>query len=107
MNTETVLLNVKLAHICMGHHYMRKCLATLDNSAGLFKDSRPNKHSMKQYVIVLLEVFVMGIVSKISRTRNSIWPSSRENLSSGFPSKRFSNQSPQLHRLSRNVKFRL
>ena len=29
------------------------------------------------------------------------WASSRENLSSGFPTKRFSNQSPQLQRLAR------
>ena len=33
------------------------------------------------------------------------WASSRENLSSGFPSKRDSNQSPQLQRLSRKSKF--
>ena len=34
-----------------------------------------------------------------------IWASSRENLSSGFPSKRVSNRSPQLHRLARKLKF--
>ena len=34
-----------------------------------------------------------------------IWASSRENLSSGFPSKRDSNQSPQLQRQSRKLKF--
>ena len=34
-----------------------------------------------------------------------IWASSQENLSSGFPSKRASNQSPQLLRLSRKLKF--
>ena len=33
--------------------------------------------------------------------------SSRENLSSGFPTKRVSNQSPQLQRLARKMKFRL
>ena len=32
----------------------------------------------------------------------SIWASSRENLSLGFPTKRVSNQSPQLQRLARN-----
>ena len=32
--------------------------------------------------------------------------STRENLSSGFPKKRDSNQSPQLQRLDRIVKFR-
>ena len=35
------------------------------------------------------------------------WASSRENLSSGFPTKRVSNQSPQLQRLARKMKFRL
>ena len=35
------------------------------------------------------------------------WASSRENLSSGFPTKRGSNQSPQLQRLARKMKFHL
>ena len=35
------------------------------------------------------------------------WASSRENLSSGFPTKRVSNQSPQLQRLARKLKFHL
>ena len=35
-----------------------------------------------------------------------IWASSRENLSSGFPTKRDSNQSPQLQRRARKLKFR-
>ena len=34
-----------------------------------------------------------------------IWASSRENLSSGFPTKQVSNQSPQLQRLARQLKF--
>ena len=33
------------------------------------------------------------------------WASSRENLSSGFPTKRDSNQFPQLQRLARKLKF--
>ena len=37
----------------------------------------------------------------------TIWTSSQENLSSGFPSKRVSNQSPQLQRLARKLKFLL
>ena len=37
----------------------------------------------------------------------SIWASSRENLSSGFPTKQVSNQSPQLQRLARKLKFHL
>ena len=36
-----------------------------------------------------------------------IWATSRENLSSGFPPKRVSNQSPQLQRLARKLKFHL
>ena len=35
------------------------------------------------------------------------WAASRENLSSGFPTKRVSNQSPQLQRLARKLKFHL
>ena len=34
------------------------------------------------------------------------WASSRENLSSGFATKRVSNQSLQLQRLARKLKFR-
>ena len=36
-----------------------------------------------------------------------IWASSRQNLSSGVPTKRDSNQSPKLHRLARELKFHL
>ena len=36
-----------------------------------------------------------------------IWASTQQNLSSGFPTKRGSNQSPQLQRLARKLKFRL
>ena len=36
-----------------------------------------------------------------------IWASSRENLSSGFPTKRDSNQPPQLQRLAIKLKFHL
>ena len=35
------------------------------------------------------------------------WASSRENLSAGFPTMRFSNQSPQLLRLATKMKFHL
>ena len=35
------------------------------------------------------------------------WASTRQNLSLGFPTKRDSNQSPQLQRLARKSKFRL
>ena len=36
-----------------------------------------------------------------------IWAATQENLSSGFPTKRVSNQSPQLQRLVRKLKFHL
>ena len=36
-----------------------------------------------------------------------LWALSRENLSSGFPTKQASNQSPQLQRLASELKFRL
>ena len=36
----------------------------------------------------------------------SIWATSQQNLSSGFPTKRDSNQSPQLQRLAKKLKFR-
>ena len=36
-----------------------------------------------------------------------IWASTRQNLSSGIPTKRDSNPSPQLQRLARKLKFRL
>ena len=35
-----------------------------------------------------------------------IWASTRQNLSSGFLKKQGSNQSPQLQRLARNLKYR-
>ena len=38
---------------------------------------------------------------------NISWASTRQNLSSGFPTKRDSNQSPHLHRLPRRSKLRV
>ena len=35
------------------------------------------------------------------------WASTRETLSSGFPTKQYSNQSIQLHGLARKLRFRL
>ena len=57
------------------------------------------------YTAILLK-FMQTNAEKIS-DRNRIWASSRENLSSGFPTKRVSNQSPQLQRLARKLKFYL
>ena len=42
----------------------------------------------------------------ITPTHGIILASSRQNLSSGFPTKRDSNQSHQLERLSKKLKFR-
>ena len=41
------------------------------------------------------------------RCLDSNWALSRENLSSGCPTKQVSNQSPQLQRLARKLKFHL
>ena len=40
-------------------------------------------------------------------TRPIMWASSREDLSSGFPRKRVTNQSSQLQRLAGRLKFHL
>ena len=40
-------------------------------------------------------------------TTDIIWALLRHNLSSGFPTKRVTNQSPQLERLARKLKFHL
>ena len=37
----------------------------------------------------------------------TLWPATRQNLASGFPTKQDSNQSPQLQGLARKLKFRL
>ena len=42
-----------------------------------------------------------------SQSNSNIWASLRENLSAGFPTKGTSNQSPQLQRLARKLKFSL
>ena len=47
----------------------------------------------------------MSYVSGFVVVCNIIRASSQENLSSGFPKKRVSNQSPKLHRLARKLKF--
>ena len=43
----------------------------------------------------------------INENPSLIGPSTRQNMSSGFLTKRDSNQSPELHRLGRKLKFRL
>ena len=63
-----------------------------------------NVQTMSYYV-------VFNKISDICEVTNhllvNMWASSRENLSSGFPTKRVSNQSPQLQRLARKFKFHL
>ena len=44
-------------------------------------------------------------LSKSNGPSGIIWASSRQNLSSGYPTKRDSNQSPKLQRLARKLKF--
>ena len=48
--------------------------------------------------------YLSGGLIKLLKKVNK-WASSRESLSSGFPSKLVSNQSPQLQRLARKLKF--
>ena len=40
-------------------------------------------------------------------TQDHHWALTRENLSLGYPTKRDSNHSPQLHQIARKLKFRL
>ena len=47
------------------------------------------------------------IVQQCNKCWNLYWAPSRENLSSGFPTKRYSNRCPQLQRLARKFKFSL
>ena len=54
----------------------------------------------------------LGILAKELNTTvenvvesSKLWASSRQNLSSGFPTNRCSNQSPQLQRPARKLKF--
>ena len=54
---------------------------------------------------VTTQVTVRWSHSAAAFTQLDKWASSRENLSSGFPSKRDSNQSPQLQRQSRKLNF--
>ena len=62
---------------------------------------------------IIVQHFLFGLIgaavniSDIQANTAGKWASSQENLSSGFPTKRVSNQSPQLHRLASEFKFRL
>ena len=63
--------------------------------------SRSNVHK-NQAAWILMPTPVTILMEDIH-----IWAETRENLSSGFPTKRDSNQSPQLHPTARKIKFRL
>ena len=72
-------------------------------------------HVMAQFVFSLFYVSARLRVKSNTKIMVSLgfiwssvqnnWASSREKLSSGFPSKRVSNRSPQLQRLARKLKF--
>ena len=55
----------------------------------------------------ILSGLVCSLWTPVAATAEDIRASTRENLSSGFPTKRDSNQSPQLQRLARKLKFHL
>ena len=66
------------------------------------------------YVIVIIEIVQISIFFFIELSTKQaslqafvIWASSQENLSSGFRTKRVSNQSPHLQRPARILKFHL
>ena len=55
---------------------------------------------------VKLDYDIYNDMSLIQMKAEAKWAASQENLSSGFPTKRVSNQSPQLQRLASELKFR-
>ena len=50
---------------------------------------------------------LISLSNLVSEKTISIWASTRQNQSSGFPTKQDSNQSPQLQRPARKLKFNL
>ena len=60
-----------------------------------------NQKFIHKVLSVLIHVAACALIR--SNTVSYIWASSRENLSSGFPTKRLSNQSLQLQRLARKL----
>ena len=63
-------------------------------------------HTVEYARMCVFGVFVMRIKIVKGYGVNK-YASSPQNLSSGFPTKRDSNQSPQLQRLAKKIKFRL
>ena len=69
--------------------------------------SYKNENAIEVYEIPnVVEIFFVPYCSSPGG-KSLYWPRRRENLSSGFPPKRVSNQSPQLQRLARKFKFHL
>ena len=58
------------------------------------------------YVVPMLRLEIV-FCWKNNDIREDTWAATRQNLSSGVPTKGVSNQSPQLQRLARRLKFHL
>ena len=65
------------------------------SSLAIFRDPREGFRSLGHLIVSWKTIIIIEIN----------WASSRENLSSGCPTKPVSNQSPQLQRLARKLKF--
>ena len=90
---------VKMPH-CLKSHIMAYCLIPLYYSCGtvclslLGTWQGQNGEEWNEKTSTVLQVRSL-----------EIWTSARQNLSSGLPTKRDSNRSPQLQRLARKMKF--
>ena len=61
----------------------------------------------RKHYIECINCFIICLSDKhVLNNNDHKWATSQQNLSSGFPSKQDSNQSPQLQRLARKLKFR-
>ena len=69
------------------------------------KQLRERLKEGEEKVEAVAEVIKDSVNAKITRWCYPKWASRRENLSSGFLSKRVTNQSAQLQRLARQLKF--
>ena len=68
------------------------------------KQLRERLKEGEEKVEAVAEVIKDSVNAKLT-AGNPKWASTRENSSLGFPTKRVSNQSPQLQRLARELKF--
>ena len=73
------------------------------DTQGKRKNTEQQKHNKK-----IKDAFKVKqqseMITKLERIQITIWASARQNLSEGFPTKRDSNQSPQLQTLSKKNK---